>query len=159
MSHLLFPPFGVLHVEKCRQVRSAAGWELMTLSTWGTTSTACKAQPGELWNHIVQFILAGCSTGRLGSLWDSLQPLTFGSSAKHCFFHINPFTLHSCTELPWSSCSFSTYELCRWCSSSCLFPKCHGYSLPGTVEQLLNLWHNEVVNKHHRQTSWIFTSE
>lgn len=111
-----------------------------SISLQGTAWWALKS-------YIEWLILGGCPTGRPGSLWDSLQPLAFGPSTKHCFFHINPIT-PLCADA-WSclsSCSFSTYERCRWCNHSYLLPKCHGYSLPGTVEQLLNLCHNEVVN-------------
>lgn len=92
--------------------------------------------------------LGGCPMGRPGSLWDSLQPLAFGYHYKTLFFpykYHHP-TVHSCLEPSWCNCSISTYELCRWRCLSYLFPKCHGYSLPRTVAQLLNLCHNEVVN-------------
>lgn len=74
------------------------------------------------------------------------------TNTKHCFFfffssHFNTITpLCTDAESCQCSCSISTYELCRWHSHSYLFSKCHGYSLPRTVAQLLNLCHNEVVN-------------
>lgn len=166
MLQLLFAQFVILYVEKCQEVRSAAEWELIAPSHEDSKSQLQGPiiyQPGTTRHRLVSFQTVHYMTCPRWlpsrQTWWFLRFLTVTGFCTpiqsivlfvlFCFFpsHFNTITpLCTDAESCQCSCSISTYELCRWHSHSYLFSKCHGYSLPRTVAQLLNLCHNEVVN-------------